>query len=207
MQRRSVGFEIRPGSQSLAERFDAATESLAKNTSRRGFLAKVSGALMAVAGGSVVGAVVKPGESEAFHFCGHTYTTGSCIHPTGLPRVDSSGFPVRARDGRAIDNLGRLVDGKGHPVNSEGKLLRDPDGRPLPPAPRTPICDETGRIYNFNGHLDGSWYRCCGGHVRKLWDCCAHKSQRINGDAALTGYCYGGRKVFCVTYYQTKVPC
>ena len=31
--------------------------------------------------------------------------------------------------------------------------------------------------------------------------------RRINGDAALTGYCYGGRKVFCVTYYQTHVPC
>ena len=24
---------------------------------------------------------------------------------------------------------------------------------------------------------------------------------------ALTGYCYKGRKVFCVMYFQTKVPC
>ena len=45
------------------------------------------------------------------------------------------------------------------------------------------------------------------GTVRKLWDCCAHHDKRINGDAALRGYCYGGRKVFCVTYYQTHVPC
>ena len=29
----------------------------------------------------------------------------------------------------------------------------------------------------------------------------------VNGDAALTGYCYSGRKVFCVMYYDTKVPC
>ena len=24
---------------------------------------------------------------------------------------------------------------------------------------------------------------------------------------ALTGYCYGGRKVFCVQYHETMVPC
>ena len=29
----------------------------------------------------------------------------------------------------------------------------------------------------------------------------------MNGDAALTGYCYRGRKVFCVMYYDTRVPC
>jgi hypothetical protein len=32
-------------------------------------------------------------------------------------------------------------------------------------------------------------------------------TNRINGDRALTGYCYRGRKVFCVMYFQTKVPC
>ena len=78
---------------------------------------------------------------------------------------------------------------------------------PLPPTPRTKVCDRTGRVYGFEAHLQGSWYRCCGGTVRKLWDCCAHHSTRINGDAALHGYCYGDRKVFCVTYFQTRVPC
>jgi hypothetical protein len=43
--------------------------------------------------------------------------------------------------------------------------------------------------------------------VRQLRDCCAHRSTRINGDAALTGYCFSGRKVFCVQYYDTRVPC
>ena len=43
--------------------------------------------------------------------------------------------------------------------------------------------------------------------MRKLVDCCSYHPHRINGDAALTGYCYNGRKVFCVTYYQTNVPC
>ena len=29
----------------------------------------------------------------------------------------------------------------------------------------------------------------------------------INGDKSLKGYCYENRKVFCVMYFQTKVPC
>ena len=55
--------------------------------------------------------------------------------------------------------------------------------------------------------VDGAWYRCCDGQVRKLMDCCTTGSRRINGDRALTGYCYDGRKVFCVMYYDTRVPC
>ncbi len=39
--------------------------------------------------------------------------------------------------------------------------------------------------------------------MRKLSDCCSQLRRRINGDAALQGYCYQSRKVFCVTYYQT----
>jgi hypothetical protein len=30
---------------------------------------------------------------------------------------------------------------------------------------------------------------------------------RINGDASLTGYCYKGRKVFCVMYYDSGLSC
>jgi hypothetical protein len=192
----------------LAADFESVTELLAANTSRRGFLARVSGSLLAAAGaGTVVKAVIQPGEAGAYHFCGHTYTTGSCIHPTGTPRIDSRGMPLDSKTGRPVDNLGRLVDSKGHPVTADGELLRDPDGRPLPPAPRTGVCQETANRHNFKPYVDGAWYRCCGGHVRKLADCCGYKDTRINGDAALTGYCYGGRKVFCVMYYQTKVPC
>ena len=36
----------------------------------------------------MVGAIVRPGEAEAYHFCGHIYTTDGCPHPTGLPRID-----------------------------------------------------------------------------------------------------------------------
>ena len=72
------------------------------NESRRGFLAKVSGTLMAVTGARTVGSLVAPGEAEAYHFCGHIYTTDSCPHPTGLPRIDSRGRPLRARDGQVF---------------------------------------------------------------------------------------------------------
>ena len=79
--------------------------------------------------------------------------------------------------------------------------------RVSPPAPRTKVCSLTAKRYGFKPYFDGSWYRCCSGQVRKLWDCCGYVQHRINGDAALTGYCYSGRKVFCVQYYDTKVPC
>jgi hypothetical protein len=209
-------------------------ETLAANTSRRGFLSRVGGALLAATAGGAVGKLIEPGDADAFHFCGHIFTTGSCPHPSGLPRIDSRGYPLRPKDGRPVndsgrlvdhhgrpvdgrgrplDNLGRRVNKRGEPVDASGRVLRDPDGRPLPPAPRTKrgkrtkVCDRTGRRFGFGTHTDGSWYRCCGGRVRKLVDCCAYSSRRINGDAALEGYCFAGRKVFCVMYFQTKVPC
>ncbi|MET0835768.1 MAG: hypothetical protein ABWY97_03205 [Thermoleophilaceae bacterium] len=167
----------------------------------------MGGALMAITAARTVGTLIEPGESEAFHFCGHTFTTGSCPHPTGLPRIDSQGFPLRASDGQPIDDIGRPVNDAAQPVDDDGQLLRGPDGRPLPPAPRTRICDRVQDIYGIRTSIDGAWYRCCGGKVRKLVDCCSSNNSRINGDAALTGYCFGGRKVFCVQYYDTRVPC
>ena len=160
-----------------------------------------------MAGGSVASAV-RPGEADAFHFCGHIYTTDSCPHPTGLPRIDARGFPLRAKDGKPVDELGRPVDRQGRPVDERGRLLTDPDGRPLPPAPRRRVCQDAVRLeFGMRTWVDGSWYRCCGGRVRKLVDCCSRSRRRINGDRSLTGYCYKGRRVFCVLYYDTKVPC
>ncbi|MEA2311225.1 MAG: hypothetical protein QOE28_1193 [Solirubrobacteraceae bacterium] len=191
----------------MPERFGRAVDGLAASTSRRGFLARVGAGVMALAGAEAAGSLIKPGEAEAYHFCGHIYTTDSCPHPTGLPRIDSRGLPLRAKDGRRVDDLGRLVDRKGDPVDEDGKPLLDPDGRAIPPATRTPVCKATGDKYHFAAQMDGAWYRCCAGHVRKLTDCCGYTSRRINGDGALTGYCYGGRRVFCVMFFQTKVPC
>lgn len=182
-------------------------DDVAASSSRRGFLARVGAVVMGVTGAKTVGSLVAPGEAEAYHFCGHIYTTDSCPHPTGLPRIDSKGFPIRAKNGRPVDDLGRYVDRDGLPVDDDGDPLTDADGAPLPAATRTAVCTATADVYGFKPHVDGAWYRCCGGHVRKLVDCCGSMRNRINGDKALTGYCYKGRKVFCVMYYDTKVKC
>ena len=183
------------------------TDALAVRTSRRGLLARFGRFLLLAAGGNML-AALEAEEARGFHFCGHIWTTDSCPHPTGLPRVDARGYPLRARDGRPVDNLGRLVDGEGRAVDESGAPLLDPDGRPLPPAPRTNVClDVVRRKAGLRTHIDGAWYRCCGGRVRKLVDCCTAGPRRINGDRALTGYCYRGRTVYCVMYYDTNIPC
>ena len=181
--------------------------AVVEGTSRRGLLARTGEALLGLTAGRLVAAAIQPGEAEAYHFCGHTFTTGGCPHPTGLPRIDAHGYPLRAADGRPVDDLGRLIDRHGRPVDERGGALRDPEGHRLPMAPRTKICQAAGRDRHFRTWIDGSWYRCCGGHVRRLNDCCSYHSTRINGDAALTGYCYSGRAVFCTMYYDTRVPC
>jgi hypothetical protein len=183
------------------------SDRVAAGSSRRGFLARVSGAVMGLAGAGTVAGLVSPGEAEAYHFCGHIYTTDSCPHPTGLPRIDKRGFPLRAADGHAVDDLGRLVDTGNRPVDEDGRPLTDVDGRQLPVATRTRVCDVVAETYDIETAIDGAWYRCCGGHIRKLVDCCSLSPRRINGDASLTGYCYRGRKVFCVMYYDTNVKC
>jgi len=184
-----------------------ARRGAASGSSRRAFLGRAGGVAATAAGAGMVGAVIRPGDAEAYHFCGHIFTTDSCPHPTGLPRIDRRGLPLRARDGRRVDDLGRLIDSLGNPVDEDGFALPDLDGRSLPAAPRTPVCALTGVTRRIPVAVDGAWYRCCGGHVRKLVDCCSPNRTRINGDRALRGYCYDRRKVFCVMYFQSNVPC
>ncbi len=193
----------------LASIVDAARSRrpTSSGSSRRAFLGRAGGVAAGAAGAGMVGAVIRPGDAEAYHFCGHIYTTDGCPHPTGLPRIDRRGRPLRARDGRKVDDLGRLIDELGRPVDEDGVLLTDLDGRPLPAAPRTPVCRLTGASHGIAVKTDGAWYRCCQGRVRKLVDCCSPNPRRINGDRALRGYCYDKRKVYCVMYFQSSVPC
>ncbi len=198
---RDAGGAERSGGERLAE------AALARS-SRRGFLERAGSMLIALAGAGTVARAVLPDDADAYtNFCGHTYTTGNCPHPTGLPRVDRNGLPLRASDGHPVDDLGRPIDAQGYPVDAHGHILREPDGEPLAPAPRSKVCPAAGRDYGLELSVDGSWYRCCGGRVRRLMDCCGVTSRRINGDEALVGYCYPGRHVFCVVYYETMVPC
>jgi hypothetical protein len=190
-----------------AERLSA---KLAESTTRRSFLGRVSAAVLAIAGGSAVAAAVKPDEADAFHFCGHIWTTGSCPSPIPpLARIDRKGRPLHPSTGRPIDNLGRLVNGSGYPIDAAGNRLRGPDGELLPAGPRTRICEDWTREQQGlrDLRMQGSWFRCCGGQIRKLVDCCSYSSRRINGDASLTGYCWGGRRVYCVMYYDSGLKC
>ncbi|HEY0388146.1 MAG TPA: hypothetical protein VGC71_06890 [Gaiellales bacterium] len=183
---------------------------LASSHTRRGFLGRLGAAAVAATSGRLAASAVAPDTAEAryYGFCGHTYTTHHCPGPYFPPRIDRRGRPLRPKDGHRVDNLGRLVDRDGYVVDEQGDRVLGPTGDPVPRAPRTRLCqDWVLERYHLHAQFDGGWYRCCGGTIRKLVDCCAHTATRINGDAALTGYCYNGRKVFCVLYYQTTVPC
>ena len=184
------------------------SDEAVRHSSRRGFLERLGGAVVTLAGARAVVGAMLPDEADAYtNFCGHTYTTGNCPAPTGLPRIDSNGYPLRASDGVPVDDLGRPINVKGQPIDAHGHLLTDADGVPLPPAPRTKTCESTGADYDIKLVLEGSWYRCCGGKVRRIRDCCGKTNVRVNGDAALVGYCYPGHHVFCVTYFETSMPC
>ena len=104
------------------------------------------------------------------------------------PRATRCG---RATASRSTTSAGRSTT-RGEPVDDDGKMLRDPDGRPLPPAPRTQgLRADRGSGTASSPTLDGSWYRCCGGHVRKLAGLLLATS--TSGSTATprsTGYCY-----------------
>lgn len=197
----------------LSEKFlNGAAEGLATKLAggmtRRSFLGRLGGAMLAATGGAAVAAAVKPEEAEAFHLCGHIWTTGSCPSPYPLPRIDKNGFPLRPTDGRAIDNLGRLVNSSGFPIDESGARLVGPDGKLLERGPRTRLCESwVHEYFRIKVRTQGSWYRCCNGQVRKIVDCCSPSRKRINGDASLVGYCWGGMRVFCIMYYDSGLPC
>ena len=181
---------------------------LAAGMTRRSFLGRLGATVLGIVGGSAVAAAVKTEDASAYHFCGHIYTTGSCPSPFRLPRIDRKGYPLRPRDGKRIDNLGRVVNKEGYPIDGNGNRRRGPDGRLLPKAPRTRICNEwVPERYDIDARIQGAWYRCCNNQIRKLVDCCSKSRRRINGDASLRGYCYAPRNVFCVMYYDTGLPC
>jgi hypothetical protein len=175
------------------ERVERATENLAGRTSRRSLLGMIGRGAVALAGGGFVAAALDPERAEArwYTFCGHTYTTKSCPHPYApYSRIDKQGYPVHP-------DFGFPVDDEGAPYTS-------------PTQTRSKTCEErTPELYPQSGSplLQGVWVRCCNHRLRRLTDCCSFSKIRINGDAALHGYCYGRRRVFCVTYRDTNTRC
>ena len=188
---------------------------LASSRTRRSFIATVGALLLGATAERAVSGTKRPipGTERAaggwYGFCGHYFTTGSCRGPFKLPRVDSEGKPLRPTDGRPVDDAGRLINDQGQPVDETGNRVPGVGGQYAAPGPRTRLCEDGVR--RRHGHndavLQGSWYRCCNGQIRKLWDCCSASPRRINGDTSLRGYCHGNRKVFCVVYVETGIPC
>lgn len=170
---------------------EEASVGLAERTSRRSFLGRLGTGFVAFFGGPLVAVALSPQRAEAYHICGHIYTTGSCPHPfSPKTRIDKFGFPVHPE--------------YGYPVDDRGNIYLSRDQR------RRKVCKElVPARYSFTGKPKpgGGWSRCCNGRIRRLIDCCSYSQTRINGDAAVTGYCHGGRKVFCVMYRDTDTPC
>ena len=170
---------------------EAAVNRLASSTSRRSFLGKLGKGIVALVGGPVVASALAPGRAEAHHFCGHTYTTDSCPHPYApLSRVDRYGYPVHPK--------------KGYPVDDNGDVYLSRQQK------RSLMCQEVvPKVYPYTGHptYGGGWHRCCNGRVRRIADCCSYSKRRINGDASVTGYCYKGKRVFCVGFRELDIRC
>ena len=165
--------------------------ALAQRTSRRSFLGALGRGFVALVGGPFVAVALSADRAEAYHLCGHTYTTGSCPHPYHpRSRVDRYGYAVHPDHGYPVDDSGRIY-------TSRKQRRRKICARWVPD------------LYPFTGkpELQGTWSRCCKGRIRRLWDCCSYSDTRINGDRALRGYCHGGRKVFCIVYRDTNIRC
>lgn len=165
--------------------------SLAARTSRRSFIGRLGKGLVALAGGTFAASALDERRAEAFHICGHIFTTGSCPHPFHpQTRIDRYGYPVHPEHGYPVDDQGALYTSKSQK--------------------RSRICEDlVSEQYRYTKpvKLEGTWARCCNGRVRVVVDCCSRSRTRINGDASLIGYCHQGRRVFCITYRESKVPC
>ncbi len=170
---------------------EAASISLAEKTTRRSFLGKLGAGVIALVGGPFVAVALRPDRAEAYHICGHTYTTDSCPHPYApYSRVDKWGYPVHPEYGYPVDDNGDIYTSRRQT--------------------RRKMCEEVVRDqypYVKQPGQGGGWSRCCGGRIRTIYDCCAYTRTRINGDYAVTGYCYRGKRVFCIGYRDLNIKC
>lgn len=173
------------------ETVERVSVDLAKRSSRRSFLARMGQGLLALTGGPLVAIALRPDRAEAHHICGHTYTTGSCPHPFApRTRIDRYGYPVHPKHGYPVDEYGYIY-------RSRQQVRRKICERVVPD--RYP--------YTGQPQVGGGWSRCCGGRIRRIYDCCSYSPTRINGDASVTGYCHDGRRVFCICYRETNIRC
>ena len=175
----------------LQDAGERVSTAIAERTSRRSFIGRLGLGVVALVSGPYVAQALRPQRAEAHHICGHTYTTDSCPHPfTPLSRVDAYGYPLHPK--------------YGYPIDDHGNIYKSRDQQ------RRKMCEELVPVkYPFTGkpRYGGGWSRCCNGRIRRIADCCSYSDTRINGDASVTGYCYSGRKVFCIGYREMNINC
>ncbi|MGH3118815.1 MAG: hypothetical protein ACRDQ2_17210 [Gaiellales bacterium] len=170
---------------------ERAAVGLAERTGRRSFLGRLGAGFVALIGGPFVAIALSPSRAEAHHICGHTFTTGSCPHPySPYSRVDKNGYPLHPKYGYPVDDNGDIY-------KSREQTRRKVCQQVVPK--RYPYVKEPA--------FGGGWARCCNGRIRRIADCCAYTNRRINGDGAVTGYCFSGKKVFCIGYRETNTRC
>ena len=184
------------------------TEDLALSTSRRGLLARVGRRCSAPRAARSSRPSSRPARPRP------TTSAATSTRPTRARTRPGCRASTRAacrcarRTASASTTPAGSSTARATRSTRRGRRLRDPDGNPLPPAPRTPIC-AAGRRALRHQHPRRRrlvpLLRRPGPQARRLL--LALAQARINGDASLTGYCYKGRRVFCVMYFDTKVPC
>ena len=104
----------------------ALSTRLASGMTRRSFLGRMGGAVLAATGGAAVAAAVRPEKSEAFHFCGHTWYDRIVPAPARQAAAHRPAPASRLRGARRvipIDNLGRPVECVVGRVGGSGKPL------------------------------------------------------------------------------------
>ena len=123
---------------------------------------------------------------------GSTRTASRCGRATGSP----------------IDDLGRPVNGAGR----AGRRERPAAARPRRPAAAARAADaglRPGRRASTASGLRSTAAGTAAAAARSAsWSTAARALDRAStATPRSTGYCYAGRKVFCVMYFDTKVPC
>ena len=155
--------------------------------SRRGFLARVGrGAARRRGRRRRVAAPSSPATPRPTTSAATPTRPARCPHPTGLPRVDRRGFPLRARDGQPVDDLGRRDRRQGQPVDERrhGCCATPTAGR-CPPAPRTPVCDggRPSATASRTQHRRLLVPLLRRPRAQARWTAAATRAARINGDA------------------------
>ena len=183
-------------------------ESLALSTSRRGFLARPSRLLALLAGGGAVAALVRPGEADA----SASVATSTRPIPARIRRDCPVSTPRASRF--APPTVTGSTTSGGRPTLRGSQSMR---------TVRRSWTQRACRCLRRRAVVSARTSSRRGSHglrtstvpgIAAAAAMCANSStaargppRRINGDAALTGYCYAGRRVYCVMYYDTKIPC